>query len=102
MSHTPGLWTIRKQQGNSWSILGKVPANDVDMIGAPVECRLADVHSIEANAHLIAATPELLEACKAAYEKEMDRCDSEDVSPTNGYALMLKNAIAKATSPSDQ
>ena len=56
--------TIRKINDKEWSILGRVPADSVDMIGSPVECRLADVYEYESLARLIAAAPDLLEACK--------------------------------------
>lgn len=66
-----------------------------------------DKETVEANARLIAASPELLEACEAAMRIETLWCDSS-FNPSNcmgneeGYALhlmreKLRAAIAKAT-----
>jgi hypothetical protein len=47
-----------------WGINGHV--DNSDGMGYRGDSRLAEVWSFEGNAHLIAAAPELLEACKLA------------------------------------
>jgi hypothetical protein len=87
VSHTPGPWTTehpfnlnltdRSKRGvysgdkKNWSMIAEINGGG----GLP----------IEANARLIAAAPELLEACKSALACEI------------GSETKLKNAIAKAT-----
>lgn len=85
VGHTPSPWTMTPIEGNDWTITGFVPSEQVDAIGAPVKCLLADVFSIEANAALIAAAPELLAALKHYAEVCGD-----------GEGLIARQAIAKA------
>jgi len=92
--HTPGPWEIRPFEG-VYGVFSKedneVPVATTDYGGDMLEgadCQLTQ----EANARLIAAAPELLEACKTALSKlnELDR-------PVNCRAIqVLLGAIAKA------
>lgn len=66
--HTPGPWKIVKSKFGDLSIKSEV----------------------EANARLIAAAPELLEACKRAFDQT-----DKDARPADWE--MLRAAIAKAT-----
>ncbi len=87
-AHTAGTWNFRKHTDGHFSILGMVPADDVDAIGAPIECRLADVFTYEANARLIAAAPDLLEVCKMLLNDE----NMDDMTAVK----LLTEVIAKA------
>jgi hypothetical protein len=64
MKHTVGPWQVVKPPGNT--------TPDLFIFGLKKEwiasVRRYDVHTQEANARLISAAPELLEACIKAYE----------------------------------
>ena len=65
-THTPGPWTAEDWRwGTNFSSVWAVFANGTDgcMDKMPCECHGSNA---EANARLIAAAPDLLEACKAA------------------------------------
>lgn len=67
MTHTQGKWIIGTDSDRNYYITAKIKADELDMLGAPVECRIVDIFyskEAEANARLIAAAPELLEALK--------------------------------------
>lgn len=86
MSHTPGPWFFDLNTGGLDYSIYESAANSVERdyySGA-----LAEVNS-ESNARLIAAAPELLEACKLMVD---------DQSPENHLhnLEMLRLAIAKA------
>jgi hypothetical protein len=99
--HTPGPWTRAKE-----------PIGDMDMVGPNGECIIGgcgccgspfgvdgDPDSTDANAHLIAAAPDLLEALEAAY-MILNSLDPED-SPGGRQRLAdtlatIRAAIAKA------
>jgi len=55
MKHTPGPW-----KADNWATGWTVSAPDSHYS----VCHLEDCNNAEANAHLIAAAPDLLEACK--------------------------------------
>ena len=63
MTHTPGPWRVCQMEvtnrGKMWGING-----DEGTSGLSGDARLAEVFSIEANAKLVAAAPELLAALK--------------------------------------
>lgn len=67
MKHTQGKWTLESPCGFPYSGLYVVP-----VIRKDFPCYIAQVRQLrerkesEANAHLIAAAPDLLDACKAA------------------------------------
>ena len=93
--HTPGPWEARCIESQEWAI--DAPNGD-PTIGYSSWTALASVYGsndfrregeavAEANARLIAAAPELLEACKAA----------RALTPDGTYtASVLDAAIAKA------
>jgi hypothetical protein len=68
--HTPGEWEVRdsKLRGGNGRFVEIFPCSDED--GGMCDC-IADVYAghsdeeMQANANLIAAVPELLQACKA-------------------------------------
>lgn len=94
--HTPGPWV--KDYGNTtWHI--KSIANPIE--GTPTVAVYHGAKSLtesekEANAHLIAAAPELYEALEDAL-KVINECipDVCDV-PVPGVAPKIRNALAKA------
>lgn len=95
VSHTPGPWNI--DEGSNYlaeSDLGKfkVYGGDLELVVAQT---IGDVPELarqeEANAHLISASPDLLEACKEFVRK----VECGDARSKRSYAQM-KAAIAKA------
>jgi len=69
---TPGEWTLLPDP-EGWTL----HSNGQDIMASPFDCT-------DADAHLISASPTLLEACKAA------------LAGTPHARLMLEAAIAKA------
>lgn len=92
--HTPGPWTNTPMQDTIWANDGDIKIAtiaDLPWVENPVTGRLqsqADVE--EANACLIAAAPELLEACKVALANLAPLYSSEHL-----VIKSLKNAITK-------
>ncbi len=91
--HTKGPWTVRGP--DKASIVGRRRDSDLPLHVAEVSLPIDDGHEYEmqkANAHLIAAAPELLEACRKllAEHKEHTKMVS---SPAIRTAVA---AIAKA------
>lgn len=86
MTHTPGPWRIGpKHKDGTFAIhAGKASVVHCTPFGS------SNGHA-EANARLIAAAPELLEACKAIF----DYYDEDDLMV--GDIEKLRAAIAKAT-----
>ena len=68
--HTPGTWTaVKCEHSPSWYV-----CNDTEVL-AHVGTGLGMTRAmIAANAHLIAAAPELLEACEAAMRYDASIC----------------------------
>lgn len=104
-SHTAGPWWLVEafdRIGSSVQRVYSVHANDRTPGGLPYEfAGLARVpacegdQKLEANARLIAAAPELLEACRGALEQLRA---SDDFKLRRGHqAAALERAIAKAT-----
>ncbi len=75
MSHTPGPWAV------------------IANADLPKTMQVIHVSDVEANASLIAAAPDLLEACEQVklWAEEGDPFVAEDVLP------IIEDAIAKAT-----
>ena len=95
MKHTPGPWMVNDQP----SIYPYVTAPSRE--GGPHRITLANcphpadafhVHERDANAHLIAAAPEMLEACKEALRLIRNQTGNWQL----GTEDMLERAIAKA------
>lgn len=95
MKHTPGPWSL--------NLIGETRGKSdqpflvgVEGFGGPAIVLHANFNHPEAlaNAHLIAAAPELLEACKMAlsFWKE---------GKTGDFTFYLKQAIAKAEGKGD-
>lgn len=83
--HTPGPWKLYSEDlrgGKYWCV--SFPPSTHDS-----EIDLHETDNGEANARLIAAAPDLLDACYAA----VDRCEYEHIRK------ILYSAIAKATTP---
>ena len=96
MTHTPGPWVTHSPESR---YLGEW------RIAPPGSYALASCHwqtdsdgnityNAEANARLIAAAPDLLEACLA-----VQNCTGEHVWECQASQAMINAAIAKATEP---
>lgn len=93
MAHTPGPWVIREPEDDE---LHEVYAeNGGDLICFPVYTA-----NQKANLPLIAAAPELLDACKLAAEwlEDLTRGDVDAEAELAG----IKQAIAKAEGRTDE
>lgn len=88
--HTPGPW--HSWHENSYSVIG------VAVHGETGFREIAKVYDNSANAQLIAAAPELLEACRLAILRLDQLDDSGDIGPSENYKAILA-AIEKATNP---
>lgn len=117
--HTPGPWIYRANEYDDWGMVRAAPDAKGRMF---VICqarnpsvryddldkyRVSRTDPYEANARLIAAAPELLEALKpfaamaAAYDPEADGDDDQDAwfygaRPTIGQLRRARAAITKA------
>lgn len=84
MKHTQGEWSVTDTDEKG-DIIVNIPGHDIYI--ANIEGSCGECH---ANAHLIAAAPDLLKAAQAAF----------DVMSADGYAGIvvhsLRKAIAKA------
>ena len=93
-AHTPGPWEIRPGRWSEGSPL-HVSAED----GSRYITTITPAENRDANAHLIAAAPELLAACQAMWKvsphnpKRAFEYDNEDFDAAQRAAA----AIAKAT-----
>ena len=89
-AHTPGPWDISNTaltEGEFWIYA------DGEYI-ASVDARAEEA---EANAYLIAAAPELVNACLAAYHQERCLCEElERPEPGDCLSCVLSKAIAEA------
>lgn len=98
MKHTPGPWVAPKEQGNlilpkrNWEDqqIGAI-ANGMQILVYP-----CDTMETEANARLIAAAPDLLEACKWAHQFLVSRKDIPPVGEAAQIFDLIAAAIAKA------
>jgi hypothetical protein len=106
VKHTPGPWTVApagydlKHAGNHWRVTAKSP--HVDGLRQTV-CELNgpwDEKNYAANGCLIAAAPELLEACEEAVESlEWTLKIFTDIPANSNFSKTLEKAraaIAKA------
>lgn len=98
MKHTPGPWTILKQEtelGNNLTIVAPDPGDPQPWYVAEVykECGQVPEEEVDGNANLIAAAPDLLYALKQIVQDLPANRDWLD--PV--IELAAKDAIAKAT-----
>ncbi len=99
MAHTPGPWETW-DRGQTWAIASE-KEDHPDWMSGPGTYIVAEGITREANAHLIAAAPNLLEACKAALYGVVDRGGPDGLSQ-NEVVDYLTAAIAKAEPPGPQ
>jgi len=92
MKHTPAPWIADNGDSELWGIFQKQDCNGIAYLCEP-NGELLRENEAEANAHLIAAAPELLEACKQALRTLEAR--GVDIYSDPRY-LLVKQAIAKA------
>lgn len=102
MAHTPGPWKVLMVP--SAPIAGIVPAKKpkgVDPRSVEDICQISlrTDYDNEANAKLIAASPNLLAACKLALETIQKLAEQQGMSEKGCYKAeaALKEAIAEAT-----
>ena len=107
--HTPGPWT--RWRGHAEVYAGEVAINTEDLISGPTiqcvaRCEPDDLdllHDAEeadmqarANAKLIAAAPDLLEACKALLAAHSGICEGDGDMGEDEDCARARRAIAKA------
>ena len=96
--HTPGPWTICPTINERIGIIGDgvqiATVHPTDDITASYFPGLRSSEEIAANARLIAAAPELLEACRAL----LGCVDLQGFSRSQPDVVSARAAIAKATS----
>jgi hypothetical protein len=90
-AHTPGPWVARKM-GFLKSGFWIRKASDTIGLGNVAVVPRSTIKPFAANAHLIAAAPDLLAACKEVLAK-VDLCDCGE---TDCATTRLRKAIAKA------
>jgi hypothetical protein len=88
MSYTKGEWKIRRTE-NYITVVHDISHTEVEPV-----CHLFDNPNAQANAHLISAAPELLEACKKAYESLL--LSAKEGTPQYKLLDELQQAINKA------
>ena len=98
--HTPGPWRVSKGRSVVWVKAGHQNVAGAYMGSYPARCGEQDL----ANARLIAAAPELLDAAINALDyKSLDECLNESKNPNEVWGIRfehlkaLRTAIAKAT-----
>lgn len=86
--HTPGPWHVHENAPNEiWAKRGPIAMTTARAVDADFG------NEEEANAQLIAAAPDMLEACNGL----LHRWNKEGKWPTVGDMLKIHNAAAKAT-----
>jgi len=73
--HTPGPWQVTDEDVRGNDIYYRIEAEGFGMV-ALVDATPVDDDSLRANARLIAAAPDLLDACKIALQA-INECDME-------------------------
>ncbi len=95
MNHTPGPWKNRTMGDDADENGGQVFSGKLHLATAHYGNGI-DCSEKSANAALIAAAPELLQACITALHV-LDVCKCDDMAKLAGNGI--RAAIAKATSP---
>lgn len=100
-THTPGPWSIVE---HSWSDTGIDSATDYVCLlridPSDEECEVAMSNRMAANARLIAAAPELLEACKS-FSDHLTGPTAWTQDQEDALIERVHAAIAKATGASN-
>jgi len=73
MSYTKGEWRIAKRDGHSVGVRPVIYTKDVDRIAIISYRGVPSIEEADANARLIAAAPDLLDACKLCRHNENKR-----------------------------
>ena len=102
-AHTQGPWIADNNEGYSpWSIWSRMTPSGHGTPGPKLADVYGDSAESDANARLIAATPELLEAVNAVYTNAVKVPDLSDEFSINRATLnKIKAALAKATGASN-
>lgn len=95
MKHTPGPWKAIEHKSVNLNDYIQILAGSWDIAHNKFSAR--NWEEEQANARLIAAAPDLLEACQAALNDLYRQMDSQMTEETE---QKVKNAIAKATGDS--
>lgn len=105
LKHTPGPWYVTTgvhsettdcyDKGETWFNVNGEDGVIADVLHG--RCLSADEDEANANAHLIAAAPELLYACEMALQIIREIPDDYEYEDGENPVTILKNAIAKAT-----
>jgi hypothetical protein len=96
--HTPGPWSVRADTGriammSDLRVQAREHADGLNLL-KPIARLYLQGSEVKANARLIAAAPDLLEACRAAYAWFTDDVLTDDARKA---VILLREAIAKAT-----
>lgn len=92
--HTPGPWALN----GPWHIQAETPMNDPTgkrVVALITPCRGASQAEREANAHLVAAAPDLMAALHTAADALSPPRNQEEIKAL----AVVRAAIAKATTP---
>lgn len=106
MKHTPGPWTVGTSRALAYDSRGDVCDERIYIspdpkISANMICQVGGLRdrNTEANARLISAAPELLEACKAALK--IIEAEQEACGIYTAHTNIIRAAIAKAEGRDD-
>ena len=97
MKHTPGPWEVSEEWHGDLYIDSYIEGEG-DTALAKIVNNVCKTDQAEANARLIAAAPDLLEACKEALNvlEDWDDLNQPDDGPEWLFVTAMKDAIAKA------
>lgn len=100
--HTPGQWEVRAFPTASYGrkqlwVMDAIPDQDGKVVANAICMVSASNPSEEANAKLLAAAPDLLEACKAALKQMTNDWYGKPRIGMEKECAMCEAAIAKAT-----
>jgi len=98
--HTPGPWVADDNEGFSmWKIYSRMSPSGSGIPGPFVAEVIGDSAEADANASLIAAAPEMLDALKHCYDLlgryEINRIDGDEIA--DEAASIIRSVITKAT-----
>lgn len=102
-AHTPGPWKVRQADRNLGIEMERVVLRSggsmMDWVATVPMHAISGTAERDANAHLIAAAPDLLNACEAMRQRITEAMDLERISPAMALEEMstiVEAAIAKA------